>query len=276
MEKNDIVKSNALIEAVYRPGNVYQMRLLMAALMQVKSKTEIDFRTRYCVSANALADMTGAKAKNNYQELKSAADTLMSVTVTVFDDAQGKPLKKYKKINLVSSCEYEDGAGTVGLRFTEEIVPYISSLKTRFTQYQARYVMPMTSGYSIRLYELCLQWLGNEREFTVEEFRRILDLKDKYDRLERLKAKVITPAIKEINKYSDIHVTFGQRKSGRRVTHFQFKIAKKQGEEVQEALPLKKESKKIYTKADLDKDNALARAGETYEQALKRLNSNRN
>lgn len=266
MEKKDIVKSNALIEAVYRPGSVYQMRLLMAALMQVKSKEEINFRTRYFITANALADMTGAKAKNNYQELKAAADTLMDVTVTVFDDAAGNPLKKYRKINLVSSCEYEDGAGTVGLRFTEEIVPYISSLKTRFTQYQARYVMPMKSGYGIRLYELCLQWMGDEREFTVEDFRRILDLKDKYDRLERLKAKVINPAIDDINKYSDIHVTFGQRKAGRKVTHFQFKIAKKNGKEVQERLPMK-----TKPKVDTAYIEKHARPGETYEQAAKRL-----
>lgn len=271
-ENRDIVKSNALIEALYNPSCVYHMRLLMAALMQVKSKDELDFRTRYYVSANALADMTGSRAKNNYSELKRAADHLMGSTLTVKSTPDGEPLKKYRKINLVSSCDYEDGTGTVGLRFTEEITPYISSLKARFTQYQARYVMPMRSGYGIRLYELCLQWLGDEREFSVEDFRQIFELTNKYPLIADLKKRVIDPAIADINEFSDIVVEFGQRKRGRVITHFQFKIAKKRGKEIQERLPINGKPK-IYTREDLEKDSSLARPGETYEQALRRLNT---
>lgn len=258
-DKCDIVKSNALIEALYNPSSVYHMRLLMAALIQVKAKEELNFRTRYYVTANALADMTNTKAKNNYSELKRAADQLMNSTLTVKDSPDGKPLSKYLKMNLVSSCQYEDGAGTVGLRFTEEVIPYISSLKTRFTKYQAQYVMPMRSGYGIRLYELCLQWLGNEREFSVENFREIFCLTDKYPAIAELKRNVVEPAIRDINKFSDITVEFGQRKKGRKISHFQFKIAKKRGKEIQESLPFKKkpitttQSNKIQEMSDEQK-----------------------
>jgi plasmid replication initiation protein len=244
------------------------MRLLMAALMQVKSKDEIDFRTRYYVSANALSELTGAKANHNYKELKRAADHLMASTLTVKSSPEGEPLKKYRKINLVSSCEYEDGTGTVGLRFTEEVTPYISSLKSRFTQYQARYVMPMRSGYGIRLYELCLQWMGDEREFSVEDFRATFELEKKYSAIAELKRNVIEPALKDINEFSDIVVTFGQRKRGRKITHFQFKIAKKRGKEVQEQLPIKGKAKPKIDNAYIEKH---AQPGESYEQAAKRL-----
>lgn len=224
--KQDIVKSNALIEAVYNPGSVYQMRLLMAALLQVKAKEKIDYKTRYYISANALADMTGSAAKNNYKELRKAAKDLMETTVHIKDDVYGNPLERTLRINLVSSCEYGDGEGQVGLRFTEEIIPYVSDLKKRFTQYQAKYVMPMRSSYGIRLYELCLQWLGDEREFSVEEFKVMFGLENKYARLDKLKEKVIKPALDDINKHSDIRVSFGQRKAGRKVTHFQFRITR--------------------------------------------------
>ena len=256
--KNDIVKSNALIEAVYNPGSVYQMRLLMAALMQVKAKEKLDYRKRYYISANALADMTGSAAKNNYAELKKAAKDLMATTVHISEDAQGNPLDRTLSINLVSSCEYANGEGQVGLRFTEEITPYVSDLRKRFTQYQAKYVMPMRSSYGIRLYELCLQWLGDEREFEVEEFKRMFGLEKKYARLDKLKDKVIKPALDDINTHSDIHVRFGQRKAGRKVTHFQFMITRKTQH--------KKLSFDRYVK-----DNA--RAGESWEAAKKRLRS---
>lgn len=222
----DIVKSNALIEAVYNPGSVYQMRLLMAALMQVKAKEKLDYKTRYFVSANALADLTGSKAKNNYSELRKAADELMNTQVIVTEAPDGTPLGKRLKINLTSSCEYLDDEGTVGLRFTDEITPYVSELKKRFTKYQAKYVMPMRSSYGIRLYELCLGWMGDEREFTVEEFRKMFGLEEKYKAIKDLKKDVVFKAISDINTYSDIRVRFGQRKTGRRVTHFQFAITK--------------------------------------------------
>jgi len=254
--KKDIVKSNALIEAIYSPGNIYQMRLLMAALMQIKSKEKLDSKQRYFVTANALADMTGSEAKNNYVELKQAANDLMDTIITVHETPEGKPLGNYRKINLVSSCDYFDGEGKVGLRFTDEITPYVSDLKTRFTKYQAKYVMPMRSSYGIRLYELCLQWLGDEREFSVNEFRRMFELETKYKQIEALKRRVIQPALDDINKWSDIRVDFGQRKSGRNVTHFQFMITRKKA--------TKKTTFNDYVKAN-------ARAGESWETAKKRL-----
>lgn len=257
---HDIVKSNALIEAVYNPGSVYQMRLLMAALMQIKAGAPIDYKKRYYVTANALADMTGSKAMNNYQELKKAADELMNTTVTVDSTPQGRPFKNGKivKINLVSSCEYLDGEGRVGMRFTDEITPYISDLKKRFTQYQAKYVMPMRSSYGIRLYELCLQWLGDEREFEVEEFKRLFGIEKLYNRIDHLKDRVIKPALRDINTHSDIRVHFGQRKAGRKVTHFQFMITKKA-----------KQSKLSFD--SFVKEHA--RPGEDWESAKKRLQS---
>ena len=257
--KRDVVKSNALIEAIYNPGSVYNMRLLMAALMQVKAGEPLDYKHRYYISANALADLTGSKAKNNYEELKKAANDLMEKIVYVRETPDGKPLKFLRKINLVSSCDYIDDQGTVGLRFTDEITPYISDLRKRFTQYQAKYVMPMRSSYGIRLYELCLQWLGDEREFSVDEFRRMFGLENKYKSIKDLKVRVINPALNDINTHSDIRVIFGQRKAGRVVSHFQFMIVKKQ-----------KKKEKLLSHKDWISANNKANVGEDWDSAIKR------
>lgn len=255
----DIVKSNALIEAVYNPGSVYQMRLLMAALMQVKAKETLDYKHRYYITANALADLTGTKAVDNYKDLKKAAKDLMNTTVTIKDNPNGEKLGRTLLINLVSSCEYLDNEGRVGLRFTEEILPYVSELKKRFTKYQAKYVMPMRSSYGIRLYELCLQWMGEEREFEVEEFKRLFGLENKYKSIKDLKLRVIEPALNDINTYSDIRVKFGQRKAGRNVSHFQFMIVKSA-----------KKEKPLGIRNWITK-NQKARPGESWDDAIKRL-----
>lgn len=223
----DIVKSNALIEAMYEPGSVYKMRLLMAALMQIKAKEKLDHNTDFVVTANALADLTGSAARNNFRELAKAADELLHTVIEVSERPNGEKGRiRKRKINLTSGCEYVKNEGKVVLNFGAHAVPYISNLSKRFTQYQAKYVMPMKSSYGIRLYELCLQWLGDEREFEVEEFKRMFALENKYSKVAELKRKVIDPALRDINTYSDIRVDFGQRKAGRIVSHFQFRITK--------------------------------------------------
>ena len=261
--KEDIVKSNALIEAAYNPGNVYQMRLLLAALMQVKSGDKLDFRKNYVITANALADMTGSKAKNNYTELRNAAKELGKQVITIYEKPNGQVGKPDEiDISITSSCRYYKNEGKVSLRFTEEITPYISDLKKRFTKYQAKYVMPMRSSYGIRLYELCLQWLGDEREFEVNDFRLMFGLEKKYSNVSELKRNVIDRALNDINNYSDIRVKFGQRKSGRKVTHFQFIITR----------PVKhKEITQIPKPSFDDYVSQHARTGESWEQAKKRL-----
>ena len=156
-----------------------------------------------------------------------------------------QPVKRM--INVVDCCDYYEGKGCVQLQFTRSIMPYISELSSHFTRYKARYVMPMRSSYGIRLYELCLQWIsfGSEREFTITEFKKLLGLEGKkaYARLDVLKRKVIKPAQADINKHTDLQITFGQRKAGRRVTHFQFAITRKPGMQEKPKKKVKKQRK---------------------------------
>ena len=228
--QTDIVKANALIEASYKPASLYQMRLLLAALCQVKAGEKLTYKQEFTVTAGGLAELTGNTLRTNYRKLARAADELMEMIVTVPYRPNGDDRKLIKrKINVVSHCDYVEGEGCIKLEFTHSIIPYISALSSHFTQYKAKYVMPMRSSYGIRLYELCLQWIGfgNEREFEVDEFKELLGLGDKYPRVAILKDRVIKPALADINKFSDLNVTFGQKKAGRRVTHFQFSITKK-------------------------------------------------
>lgn len=270
-ESQDIVKSNALVEAVYSPSSVYQMRLFLAALLQVKAKKNLNHEGVYRVTAQQLAELTGIKSGDNYRELEKAAKQLRTAGVRLRHDFDGKliPNGDWLEVNLVSSCRYRAKQGCVDIRFTPEITPYISSLRKRFTQYKAQHVMPMRSGYGVRLYELCLQWMGKEREFTVEEFRKILNLSaPSYERIEVLKRKVINPALKDINTHSDIQVEFSQRKAGRRVTHFVFSITKPKPKPVKQAKRTIK-PKPLTHRAWIEKFKK-ARAGESWEQALSR------
>lgn len=232
-ENRDVVKSNALVEASYHPASLYQMRLLLAALAQIKAMGKIDHEKDFEVTAGGMADLIGAigSAGSYYKQLKRAADELMEMIITVDKNPDGSSRKRgYRRINVVSHCDYIEGEAKIVLRFTPSIIPYISDLHELFTRYKLKYVMSMRSAYGIRLYELCLQWADfrSEVEFEVDEFRHVMGLDGKYERMDHLKTKVIKPALRDVNAHTDLAVTYGERRRGRAITHFQFKYQKKQ------------------------------------------------
>ena len=157
-------------------------------------------------------------------QLKRAADELMEMIVTVDKNPDGSRRRRYRKINAVSHCDYIEGKAKIVLRFTPSIIPYISGLHELFTRYKVKYVMSMRSAYGIRLYELCLQWVEfrSEVEFEVDEFRHVMGLDGKYERMDHLKTKVIKPALRDVNAHADLEVTFGERR--RRTNHHPFSV----------------------------------------------------
>lgn len=227
--EHDVVKSNALIEAVYQPGSLNKMRLLLAAISQIRSTKPLDHKQEFTITAGALSDLIGTTKSVNYRMLKRAADELMEMVVSVEFFPNGRPGRPIEcKMNVVDRCFYIKDEGCVRLQFTHSITPYISALTSHFTRYKARYALRLRSAYGIRLYELCMQWIpfGSQREFEVDEVRDLFALGNKYPTMRSLKARVINPAIKDVNAHTDLHITFGQRKAGRRITHFQFIISR--------------------------------------------------
>ena len=88
--KVDVVKSNALVAASYRPASLWQMRLLVACLLQIRSKDKLSYKQVFSVEATALADLVGASSKNSYGYLRSAANELrkMGIRLDFHPDGQ--------------------------------------------------------------------------------------------------------------------------------------------------------------------------------------------
>lgn len=86
----------------------------------------------------------------------------------------------------------------------------------------------MTSVYAIRFYELFMQYrsIGN-RTLELNEIKTMFQLDEKYDRVFNLKARVIEPALEQINQHTDYSVTYEQVKRGRTVHALKFYFAPK-------------------------------------------------
>lgn len=112
----------------------------------------------------------------------------------------------------------------VKLIFAPAVVPLITELERHFTQYEPEQVAELNSAYAVRLYELLIAWrsTGKTPIYELTEFRNKLGVVDgEYKLMHQFKQRVLSPAIEQINQYTDITV-HDQHKAGRVITGFSF------------------------------------------------------
>ena len=85
-----------------------------------------------------------------------------------------------------------------------------------------------SSGHALALYENCYRFVrvGSTGWWEIDLFRRLMGVDGSayYETYKHLNAKIIKPAVAEINRTSNIHVTAEVRRQGRAVSHIRFLI----------------------------------------------------
>ncbi len=280
-----VVKSNKVVEASYML-TLAEQRVLLACIAQIDSKNELTEGYRFEVTASGVADLVGLENLSTaYRDLKKAADKLYERSVVIDDPDPDNPKIEKRKFRWISCIDYIPGEGKLALSFSVGIIPYLSQLSREFTKYKLKHVARFESVYSIRLYELLVQWSSaGEREIEVEWLKRQFQVDSKYDRVVDLKKRVIDPAVNEINEHSNLWVKYGQRKSGRTITHFQFQFGLKDKPKVLDKKQLTEEEINRQARPGETKAAVIARLtgtslsdiakpGETFDQVLERKKS---
>lgn len=104
----------------------------------------------------------------------------------------------------------------------------MQQLEKRFTSFKLANISSLTTMYSIRIYELLSEYLPvGERCISVDQFRDMLDLNDKYPLYPDLKRSIIEPAIEELNTKSNYDVRYSEEKSGEEIVKLWFSFNEK-------------------------------------------------
>lgn len=267
-----VVKDNDLIEASYRLSLTEQRLILCGIVDARENQRGLDGKTFAVVSARRFVEMfPDSNIDSIYRMLKGACDSLMrrQVTALGIDEETGDPC--IDKVQWVTRARYVEKSGFIRLRFTDEMVPFITRLESHFTAYRLELVANLTSAHAIRLYELLVQYREiGKREFEIEELKRILGLeKTEYPAIKDFKLRVIDVAVTQINTHTDIRVSYENVKAGRSVVGLLFKIEGSGQEE-----KARKTRQPALTNAYIDAQK-LALPGETYDQVRARIRAQR-
>lgn len=270
-----VVKDNDLIEASYRL-TLTEQRLVLCGIVDARENQRgLDGKTFATVSARRFVEMfPDANIDSIYRMLKDACDSLMrrQVTALGIDEETGDPC--IDKVQWVTRARYVEKSGLIRLRFTDEMVPFITRLESHFTAYRLELVANLTSAHAIRLYELLVQYREiGEREFEIEELKRILGLeKTEYPAIKDFKLRVIDVAVTQINKHTDIRISYENIKEGRSVTGLLFTIDPVIEQPQKPRRSLSKKNRPELTDEYIEQ-NGLGHPGETHKQARARIHA---
>jgi len=198
----------------------------------------------YVLTAKEFSEVFNADLSNSYKLLYKACKKLMKTSITL----EKIELKEIWEINICSMAKYNKNNGSIFIKFTDDIMPYLAQVRKRFVLYNIKEISNFGSLYTTRLYELIQEfketgWLIK----SVDELRNIFAVGKKFRTYNNFKQRTFAHACKEINdNYEYMNLSFEELKEKRKVTDIKFTF---RPIEVNEVINHKTGQKsKVYTK----------------------------
>lgn len=206
----------------FKSMSVDEKRILIMA-SPVARNIDATEQDSILISAQQFAEECGIKVNSAYKQIELASKKLVDRSFS-YTNEKGK--KVYS--NWVIDATYEDAG--VSLRFTSVVLIMLKILDkyNPYTRYKKDVVLKLKKDYSIDFYHLAKksEKLGNF-ELTIDSMFIEFGLPESYRDLRNLKRRVLKDPIDEINKHTDIDLTYEPIKKGRSVVGFKFTVREK-------------------------------------------------
>lgn len=234
-----VVKSNKLNTAIQNLS-LTEIRIIQLAIVDAReTNTGLSVDKPLRIEAQRYSEAFDVSMNTALEAIHNAEDTLFNRRFSYTDD-DGSVVKS----RWIQDVRYMKGEGAIEIAFTRAVVQGISRIDGAvdfFTQYLLKQTASMKSMYSVRLYELLVQWKEAKKTpiFELANFRDQLGVGvNEYQMMSDFKKCVLKSALKEINDKSDLTVTMDQHKKGRNISGFSFTVKVKPSAKPKEKPPL--------------------------------------
>lgn len=226
MKDDLVVKDNVLINASYNLEVTEQRLILLAIITAREIKQGIKSDSKLEIFAQDYAQKFNVSNDAAYKALKSAVINLFERQFSFKEIEKNGEIGTVKS-RWVSRIKYLDDSGILQITFAPDVIPFITRLEEQFTSYKLKQVAQLKSKYAIRLYEILIAWKEVKKtpRIAIEDLRNSLGVENsEYLRMSDFKIRVLDSAVKQINKFTDVSVTYEQFKRGKEIIAFQFQF----------------------------------------------------
>lgn len=245
LENQKAVEHNDLITSVAKMDKI-PLKIFELAVSCLDTENIPQDNTVY-LSKETLFSFFDVASSSKHTRFKNALRNLHEQAIFEVQEVQEKDGKfEYSIISPISRSSWNDYNGSVSIKFTEDIMPYLINLKSNFTQYLITDIMELNSKYSIILYKWFSMYYnqyekynenGQRREeqleqlknpyVEIQELRRLTNTIKEYELFSNFDKKILKKPIEEINKNTHFTVTYDKIKKGRSIVGIKFYIEKK-------------------------------------------------
>lgn len=217
-----VVKGNELITKSRYGLSMEKSKILLYLISRIKPNDEAS--TIYTMNINDFCRVCGYDTNNGYyfssikRDIKGLADESAWIEVS-----KGRE----ELFRWIDTAVIEKGSGKIQITFHKTVAPYLFELRERYTQYSLLNILNFRSKYSIRIYELCSAVKYHEfYSMKIDDLKRQIDA-ERYVKFTHFKARVLEPAIEDINLFSDLNVRYEVKKTCKTFTDICFFIENK-------------------------------------------------
>lgn len=223
-----VIKTNRLNTATQNLS-LTEVRIMQLAIVDARETGNgLSSDKPLTISAARYAEAFGVSRPTAYEAILNAEKTLFERRFSFLDSDD-----YMVKSRWVQRVKYLEDQASIEVILTHDVVKEVTRIdgyEQFFTQYLLEQTASMGSAYSVRLYELLIQWKSAKKTpvFELMQFREQLGIEpNEYKLMSDFKKRVLNVAVDEINEVSDLKVSYEQEKKGRKIIGFKFTVKEK-------------------------------------------------
>uniref|UniRef100_UPI003F494B9B replication initiation protein n=1 Tax=Cupriavidus taiwanensis TaxID=164546 RepID=UPI003F494B9B len=213
------------VAAIHTSGELSLLERKLSNVLLLNAYDDLPTARTHKIPVAALCVILGWETSTSQRKLKDALLRLMSTPIEF--NLMGDNFKGGEDWSATSIISYgRIHGGVCTYRYDEALAEKLYD-PAIYAKVHIGVQTRFNGSYALALYENCLRYLkvGSTGEWDVLTLRKLLGAtSDHYSDFGRLRQKVLTPAIKEINRVSDIELTLHLIKVGPKVTAVRFEV----------------------------------------------------
>lgn len=224
-----VTQDNRFIYAKY-DMNANEMKFFMWIVAQLNSQREQLFQI--CeIPLSEIMEIWQRDDKNpDYNYIRNLCDSMLKKTYIedfkILDEKTMKEVSVYQGYTLFKYIRYQEGQGYITYQLNDSLMEYLLDLKRDFTQLKFSDIQQMKSAYSIRIYNMLICELKQNRQnlkISLAVLQNILEVPKSLYEWYDFKRFVLNQAKKDINGKSNlILLDIKTFKTGKKITELEF------------------------------------------------------
>lgn len=233
-QKYLITQDNQFIYAKYGDMTANELKFFYYVISKLNSISDEDFELHEVPVSEILGEALSHESEDNYTYIKnlcrSLSKRILEDESLVFDPLTNKKEEMFEVMAIFKRLQYLKRKAVIRYQLNDCLKPYLLGLRKNFTQIPLQHILPINSGYAIRIYQMLLSELKqnrNETTIPLLYLQNILCVPKSYYKWKDFKNNALEPSLKEINATTDIVASYTTKKERQKIVGIVFELCYK-------------------------------------------------